>query len=180
MLSGKRFACVAVAILIPTSLFLRNSPFSTANCPRNCVAVLIARVKFQQYLPSFVFPRSFPKLPFTDSPFPYRISYRIGTPSGFRGYLDCGRSRFKTARWTLLVPGSQSARSELPISVLIVSFLPSSLLYVFSPSLPMLLSLPRRRILYLSLSVSPSRSLSFRPSLYPSPTFCRVSRPLEF
>jgi len=69
-----------------------------ADCPRDCVARDIDRqTGFETAFTSgFAFPPA-PglSLPFASTPFPYRISCRIGTPSGFRDRLDRGRSRFK-------------------------------------------------------------------------------------
>jgi len=138
-----------------------RSPFYATNWPRNCIAVSIAELDSATFYPVLFF-REIPN----SLPFPYRISYRIGTLSDFIG-LDRGRSRFKTQPdghcWFLR---SHSVRSELPISVLAFLFLSLSFCSLLSSYFP---QLSYAFLIALSSSSSPPPSLPFFLSVASSP-----------
>jgi len=74
---------------------------------------------------SFAFPPTPGLSPPPSTPFPYRISCRIGTPSGFRERLDRGRSRLKmdTAGYRIaleLDPNYQPSFSLSPLRVIYI------------------------------------------------------------
>jgi hypothetical protein len=77
-------------------------------------------------LPPVSLSRQLPdSLPPPSTPFPYRISCRIGTPSGFRERLDRGRSRLKmdTAGYRIaleLDPNYQPSFSLSPLRVIYI------------------------------------------------------------